>query len=647
MLTIPPKPPVRPVRLGPADVAVERRADGVVVLRSPHVLGAHPGKLTEQLSFWAAAAPDRALFAKRDPAAAVAGGWRTVTYAQALDAARRIGAALLRRDLSAERPVMILSGNDIEHALLGLAANYVGIPYAPVSPAYSLISTDFGKLRHVVNLLTPGLVFAADGAAFCHAIDAAVPPDVEVVVTKNPPPSGRPTSLFPALMEEAAAAATDAAGAAHAAIVPDAIAKFLFTSGSTGTPKAVINTQRMWCANQEMLRSTLAFFADEPPVIVDWAPWHHTAGGNHDVGLVIYNGGTFYIDDGKPAPGAIGETVRNLRDVAPNWYFNVPKGFEALLPFLRDDARLRETFFSRLKVLWFAGAGIGQHVFDEMKDLAVRTCGEQILFLTGLGATETAPFALCRTWDTDNAANVGLPPPGLDVKLVPMQGNDAGKFEARLRGPSITPGYWRDAALTAAAFDDEGFYRLGDAFRFHDPAVPARGLLFEGRIAEDFKLATGTWVHVGPLRVAFIAHFTPFVRDVVIAGPERDALAALVLPDIDACRRVAPHLDAGTRPDALLADPQVRREFQFLLGTFASQSTGSSNRIARMAFLAVPPSLDAGEITDKGSINQRAVLRHRAAAVDALYATPAPAWVIAVDSQGGVDGSDATTARKP
>jgi feruloyl-CoA synthase len=637
MLDIPSQPPIRPVRLGPTDIAVERRADGAVVLRSPHPLGAHPLRLTDRLKFWAAAAPDRVLFAKRDPACDPAGparGWRTVTYAQALDAARRIAAALLQRDLSVERPVMILSGNDIEHALLGLGANYAGIPYAPVSPAYSLVSTDFGKLRHVVKLLTPGLVFTADGAAFGRALDAAVPPDVEVVATRHPP-SGRPASLFATLTESATPEALAAADAAHAAVGPGTIAKFLFTSGSTGTPKAVINTQGMWCANQEMLRTTLAFFADEPPVIVDWAPWHHTAGGNHDVGLVIYNGGTFYIDDGKPAPGAIEETVRNLRDVAPDWYFTVPKGFEALLPYLRNDARLCETFFSRLKVLWFAGAGIGQHVFDEMKDLAVRTCGEQILFLTSLGATETAPFALCRTWDTDNATNVGLPPPGLEVKLVPMDkedGRESSKYEARLRGPSITPGYWRDEALTAAAFDEEGFYRLGDALRFHDPAVPARGLLFEGRIAEDFKLATGTWVHVGPLRVAFVAHFAPLVRDVVIAGPERDTLAALAVPDIDACRHLAPHLDGDTPLDALLADPQVVRAFQSLLGKFASEGTGSSNRIARMAFLTVPPSLDAGEITDKGSINQRAVLRHRAATVDALYATPAPSWVIAVDS---------------
>jgi feruloyl-CoA synthase len=623
MLDLPSKPPIRAVRLGPTDIAVEHRVDGAIMLRSPHALGSYPDKLTERLAFWASAVPDRVLFAKRGPADPAS--WRTVTYAQALDAARRIGAALLTRGLSAERPVMILSGNDIEHALLGLGANYVGIPYAPVSPAYSLVSTDYGKLRHVAKLLTPGLVFAADGAAFARAIGAAVPPDVEIVVTKNPAAGEHRTTLFADL---AATVPTPAVDAAHAAVSPDAIAKFLFTSGSTGTPKGVINTHRMWCANQEMLATALAYFRDEPPVIVDWAPWHHTAGGNHDVGLVIYNGGTFYIDDGKPMPGAIEETVRNLREVAPNWYFNVPRGFEALLPFLRGDARLRETFFSRLKILWFAGAGIGQHVFDEMKDLAVTTCGEQILFLTGLGSTETAPFALSRTWDTDNATNVGLPAHGLDVKLIPMDGN---KYEIRLRGPSITPGYWRDPALTAAAFDEAGFYRLGDAVRFHDPADPGKGLLFDGRIAEDFKLATGTWVHVGPLRVAFAAHFAPLVRDVVIAGPERDVLAALVLPDIDACRRLAPHLDVATPLEALLADPQVRREFKVLLGTFAKRSTGSSNRIARIVLLTVPPSLDGGEITDKGSINQRAVLRHRAAMVDELYATPAPPWAITVD----------------
>ncbi len=450
---------------------------------------------------------------------------------------RRIGASLLTRNLSAERPIVILSGNDLEHALLGLAANYVGIPYAPVSPAYSLISSDFGKLRHIVNLLTPGLVFACDGAQYARAIAAVVPPDVEVVVTRNPFGDGTPFSALDA--------APDAADAAHAKVGPDTIAKFLFTSGSTGMPKGVINTQRMWCANQAMITTALQFFVEEPPVIVDWAPWHHTAGGNHDVGLVLHNGGTMYIDGGKPLPGAIEETVRNLREIAPTWYFTVPKGYEALLPFFRADAAMRENFFSRLKVLWFAGAGLAQHVFDEWKEMAHRTCGEDILFLTGLGSTETAPYAFGRMWDTANATNIGLPPPGLDVKLVPLDG----KYEARLKGPNITPGYWREPKLTAEAYDEEGFYRLGDALKFDDPAKPEKGLLFEGRIAEDFKLATGTWVGVGPLRAAIIAHFAPYVRDVVIAGADRDFIAVLIFPDLEACRRLAPDLKDASPAD--------------------------------------------------------------------------------------------------
>ena len=597
----------RPVRLCAPEVLVDRRADGTIYLKSPHELPPYPDKLTNRLVHWAAVAPDRVFMAERD----ASGGWRTITYAQTLEKVRRIGAALLQRDLSPERPIVILSGNDLDHALLGLAANYIGIPYAPVSPAYSLISSDFGKLRHIVNLLTPGLVFACN-AKYARAIAAVVSPGVEIIV-----------GAIDRLDADPAAADT-----AHVQVGPDTIAKFLFTSGSTGMPKGVINTQRMWCANQAMIASALQFFTDEPPVIVDWAPWHHTAGGNHDVGLVLHNGGTLYIDGGKPLPGAIDETVKNLREIAPTWYFTVPKGYEALLPFFRADAALRENFFSRLKVLWFAGAGLAQHVFDEWKEMAYRTCGEDILFLTGLGSTETAPYAFGRMWDTENSANIGLPPPGLDVKLVPLDG----KYEARLNGPSITPGYWREPKLTAEAFDGEGFYKLGDALRFDDPAKPEKGLLFEGRIAEDFKLATGTWVGVGPLRVAFIAHCAPYVKDVVIAGADRDFLAVLVFPDLDACRRLAPDLKDASAAD-IVAHDSVRHEFSALLNSFAKQATGSSNRVARAIVLDTPPSLDIGEATDKGSINQRMVLSNRAALVKELYDRAPRPRVIAIDER--------------
>ena len=597
----------RPVRLGPQDVTVERRADGTLILRSPQPLGPYPDKITERLDHWAKAAPTRVFMAERD----ATGAWRTLTYAQAREEARAIGAALLARNLSAERPVAILSGHSIDHALLALGALYVGIPHAPISPAYSLVSGDFARLRAIVELITPGLVFAADGRAFARAIDAVVPADVEIVVGANPP-AGRRVTAFADLRAKADAAVD----AAHDAVGPDTIAKFLFTSGSTGTPKCVINTQRMWCANQTMLRQALAYFADEPPVILDWAPWHHTAGGNHDVGLVLVNGGTFYIDDGRPMPGAIEETVRNLREIASTWYFTVPKGYEALLPHLKADAELRRTFFSRVKVLWFAGAGIAQHVFDEMQELAVATCGERILFLTGFGSTETAPFALARTWATDNAANMGLPAAGMELKLVPFEG----KLEARVRGPNITPGYWRQPEFTAEAYDEEGFYRLGDTFKFADPADPKQGLLFDGRIAEDFKLSTGTWVSVGPLRAQFIHAGAPYVRDVVFAGRDRDDIAALVFPDVEACRKLGPHKPPDAPAAEIVERPEVRAHFAALLTKLAHASTGSSNRIARIVLCAEPPSMDKGEMTDKGSINQRAVLKNRAALVEELYA---------------------------
>lgn len=573
--------PCRAVKLGPAEVRLERRPDGALLIASPHQLPDYPSKITERLEHWAARAPERILFAQRNPA----GAWRTISYAQARERARRIAQALLARRLSAERPVMVLSGNDLEHALIELGALYAGIPYAPVSPAYSLLSTDFAKLKKIVALLTPGLVYASDRTLFKRAVEAVVLEGVEVLFRND----------FSRLEETAATSRVDEA---HARVGPDTIAKFLFTSGSTGEPKAVINTQRMWCSNQEMAATALAYLREEPPVLVEWAPWHHTAGGNKDFGLALYNGGTLYIDEGKPLPGAIETTVRNLREVAPNFYFNVPKGFEALLPYLRGDEALRRNFFSRVKVLWFAGAGVSQAVFDEYKSLAHRTCGEEILFLTGLGSTETAPFTMGRTWASEDASNMGLPPPGVEVKLVPFQE----RYEMRLKGPHITPGYWRQPGLTAQAFDEEGYYRLGDSFVLADEAKPASGLLFRGRISEDFKLATGTWVQLGPLRARFIEHFSPLVRDVVIAGEGRSELAALVFP------ATAAEFDSS--------------RFQPLMKSFAQTASGSSNRIERAAILQAPPSLDAGEVTDKGTINQRAVLARRAALVDELYRQP-------------------------
>ncbi|OFZ92346.1 MAG: feruloyl-CoA synthase [Betaproteobacteria bacterium RIFCSPLOWO2_02_67_12] len=579
--------PVRWVPLGPDDIAVTRRGDGAVVLRSPHVLGPFPRNLTERLAHWAAEAPDRILAAQRD----ARGDWRTLTYRDAHVRARRIAQALLERGLSVERPVAILSENGIEHLLLLLAAMHVGVPCAPVSPAYSLVSTDHAKLRFIISLATPGLVFASDADRFAKAIDAAIPKSTERVLGRE----------FAKLEATPATAQVDAA---HAGTGPDTIAKFLFTSGSTGQPKAVINTQRMLCSNQQMLAQALPSLAAAPPVLVDWLPWHHTAGGNHNIGITLYNGGTLYIDGGRPLPGLIEHTVRNLREVSPTIYFNVPRGYEALLPYLRNDATLRKTFFSRLGLIQYAAAVLPQPVWKAYDELALETCGERILWITGYGATETAPFAMSTNRGAARAGTVGLPVDGLEMKLAPV--ND--KLEARFRGPSITPGYWRQPELTRAAFDEEDFYRTGDAMRFLDPEDPQQGLEFDGRLTEDFKLTTGTWVSVGPLRAGVIAAGAPFIQDVVITGHGRDEVGALVFPNLAACAA----LDAEARR------ARLREIFEGL----ARDSTGTSNRITRVLLLEAPPSIDAGEITDKGSINQRAVLEARAALVEALYAEP-------------------------
>jgi feruloyl-CoA synthase len=558
------RPPLRPVRLGNLDAAVERRADGAILMRSRQTLQSYPDGITERLAHWAEAAPDRIFLAQRD----ATGSWRTLTYGTTFAQVRAIAAALLGRNLSTERPIVILSGNDLEHALLGLAAMHVGIPYAPISVPYSLVSQDFKKLKGIIELLTPGLVFAADGVMFARAIAATVSADVEVVAAINPGDS-RPATPFAKLLSTAP---TGAVEAAHAKVGPDTIAKFLFTSGSTGQPKGVINTQRMLCSNQAMLRSSLAFLADEPPVLVEWPPWNHTFGGNHDFNLVLFNGGSFYIDEGKPLPGAIEATARNLREIATTIYFNVPKGFEMLLPYLRTDATLRERFFSRLKVLFYAGAGLAQHVWDEYQELAVAATGERVIFLSSLGSTETAPAAIACTWETERAGNIGVPLPGVELKLVPRDG----KFEARLKGPNITPGYWRAPKVTAGAFDEEGFYKIGDALRFEDPNDPAKGLLFDGRIAEDFKLATGTWVSVGPLRMAFIAHCAPLVRDVVLAGADRDEVAALIIPDLEACRKLAPDLAPDAPAAAVLGDARLRQKFAGLLTELSDPGRGTA-----------------------------------------------------------------------
>jgi feruloyl-CoA synthase len=598
---------VRAVRLRTSGASIEHLAGGVMRVRPDEALGPYPKVLTDRLVQWAAAAPERICFAKRG----ACGEWQSLSYAAVLAAVRRIAQGLLERELSVERPVMILSENDFEHVLLMLAGQHVGIPTAHVSPVYSLVSSDFARLKHAVKLLTPGMIFASDLEKYGRAIDGVASGDVEVVATRGKR-LAKPLTLFADL---AANAPTAAVEVAHERIQPDDVAKFLLTSGSTAMPKAVINTHRMITSNQQMIAQVFGFLEDEPPVVVDWLPWNHTFGGSHNIGITVYNGGTFYIDEGKPGAAGIQETVRNLREIAPTVYFNVPKGYEDLLPILRGDRQLREKFFSRLRLLFYAGAGLSQPVWDAYREMGMETCGERVIMVTGLGATETAPMAVQTTWETDRAGVIGLPIPGVEAKLVPQ----GGKLEICVRGPNITPGYWRQPELTQKCFDEEGFYKMGDAVRFVDPQDVSKGFLFDGRLSEDFKLSTGTWVSVGPLRARILGHFSPLLRDCVIAGHDRDEVGMMVFPDIEACRALCRDLAETATSSAILGSDAVRDAFRMLLRSFATASTGSSNCVTRAILMEEPPSLDAGEMTDKGSLNQRAVLDHRSALVEEMY----------------------------
>ena len=618
-------PAYRPAAVGGCVRAtLDRRRDGTLLLRSTEALGAFPERLTDRLEHWAASAPERIFVARRNPDAAD-GGWITISYAQMLDRVQRVGQALLRHGLSVERPVAILSGNDLEHLTLALAAMWVGVPHAPISPAYSTVSKDFGKLRQILDRLTPGLVFASDAATYAGAIGSCVAADAAVVLAQGTLP-GRAHESFAALL---ASEAGPEAAAAHRAVGPGTIAKFLFTSGSTRLPKGVINTQRMLCANLQQIVQTFPFLAQEPPVLIDWLPWNHTFGGNHNTGIVLYNGGTLYIDDGKPTPDGMAETLRNLREIAPTIYFNVPKGLEEIARAMDHDAALRERLYSRVKAFMFAGAGLSQAVWDQLDRHGEAAVGQRIHIFTGLGMTETAPSCTFAVGASVQSGDIGLPVPGVEVKLVP-DAEGSGKTEIRFRGPNVMPGYWRMPEHSAEAFDDEGFYRTGDAVVFKDAADPpdlALGLRFDGRIAEDFKLATGTFVSVGPLRAKVTLAADPMVQDVVVAGLNRDHVGLLIFPRLDDIRRRFA-LPADRSAAQVLAAPAVREAFQALMDRLWREGTGSASRPAAALLMATPPSIDLGEVTDKGSINQRAVLAQRAADVERLYARTPDAEVI-------------------
>jgi feruloyl-CoA synthase len=617
---------------GCVDALAEQRPDGSLVLRSTEALGWFPDRLTDCLDQWADSTPDRSFVAQRAPGG---GQWQHISYGQMRQRAMAVGQHLVNLGLSVDRPVAILSDNDLDHLTLALGAMWAGVPYVPVSSAYSLISQDYGKLRHILGTVTPGLVFAAS-AAYAPAIAAVLPADVPVLLGRGAPQAAAEGPLAGRDVRDFAHALTVTPGAtleqAHAAVGPDTIAKFLFTSGSTKAPKGVINTHRMLCANQQMLRQCLRFMGDEPPVLVDWLPWNHTFGGNHNVGLTLYNGGTLYIDEGKPTPKGIAQTLRNLREISPTVYFNVPKGFEEICTAMDSDVQLRDSLFKRCKAFMFAGAGLSQAVWDRLDAHGEASVGERIRVITGLGMTETAPSCTFAVGTDVRSGHIGLPVPGVEVKLV-RDASTGDKTEIRFRGPNVMPGYWRAPDQTRDAFDEEGFYRTGDAAKLIDPAHVNKGLLFDGRTAEDFKLSTGTFVSVGPLRAKIILAGDPCVQDAVITGLNRDDVGAMLFPRPDECRRLAGLADDVPLPE-VLHHPVVRGFFQDLANRLWRDSTGSANRVARLHVLAEPPSIDKGEVTDKGSINQRAVLSHRDALVQALYEGSAADPFLILPSKG-------------
>jgi len=600
----------------PAQVELDRRADGAVLLRSPQPLRPYARCLGEHLERWGREAPERLFLAERD----AQGGWRRLTYGQALHQVRAIAAALIARGLAPDRSVAILSDNGIGHALLALASMHVGIPVAPISPAYSSMSRDFGRLRAAVALLRPGLVYVEDPARFMPALRAIDWQGAEWVSGTAEEDGFTPLTRLMAEPDD------EAVERAYRAVGPDTVAKILLTSGSTGEPKGVLNTQRMQCANQQQLLQVWPFVTREPPVICDWLPWNHTFGGNHNFNLVLVNGGTLHIDNGKPAPGLIEHTLANLRDVSPTIYFNVPRGFDLFIPALERDEVLRRSFFARLRMIFYAAAALPQHLWDRLHALSLTTLGRPVHMVSAWGSTETAPLATGVHFPIDRPGIIGLPVPGCTIKMVPA----AGKMELRVHGPNVTPGYFRRPDLTEAAFDEEGFYRIGDAGRLVDPDEPQRGIVFDGRVAEDFKLSTGTWVHVGQLRVQAIVALDPVAQDVVVAGHDRAEVGLLVFIG-PGCARLA----EGAAPEQLATHPAVHARVRAALAGMAGNAGGSSTRAVRALLMSTPPDIDAGEITDKGYINQRAVLTRRASLVQELFDETPSSRVVVLDRAAG------------
>ena len=593
----------------PADVLSVRRSDGSILLRSPQPLEPHERCIGEWLEKWAALTPERPFVMERG----ADGRWQGLTYGQALGTVRAAAAAFLQIGCSVEHPVAVLSENSVRHAMIALAAMHIGIPVAPVSAAYSLLSSDFEKLKAVIEQVRPGAIYASDATRFGRAL-AAIRPLHDAKIISDAPGADSSLLAWDALL---ATPPDEAVERAYRAVTPDTVAKLLFTSGSTGSPKAVVTTQRMLTVNQQQMLQVWPFLQEHAPILVDWLPWSHTFGGSHNFNMILRSGGTLFIDAGRPHAQHFEATICNLREVAPTLYFNVPRGFEMLLPYLTRDLAFRDHFFSRLRLLFCAAASLPQHLWDAFRQLSSDAGHSSLPFVAAWGSTETAPLATSCHFEATSPGVIGLPVPGCDLKLVPR----GPKLEVRVKGPNVTPGYWKRPDLTAQIFDEEGFYLIGDAVRPVDIEHLERGLLFDGRIAEDFKLSSGTWVNAGAIRLRAIAVLAPLIQDVVVTGHDRDWVGLLLFPNVPACRTACEDAQGALPLDRLLADARVRESILGALQTLRGAHSGSSMYPRRALILQEPPSIDAGEITDKGYINQRAVLERRKALVEVLHSS--------------------------